>query len=55
MSLLTFEEGIFEVKAAAGGANLGGEDFDKRLVNHVVKSSSTRTRRLSSHYVCTFN
>jgi L1 cell adhesion molecule like protein len=34
VSLLTIEEGIFEVKATAGDTHLGGEDFDSRLVNH---------------------
>ena len=34
VSLLTIEEGIFEVKATAGDTHLGGEDFDTRLVNH---------------------
>jgi len=33
VSLLTIEEGIFEVKATAGDTHLGGEDFDSRLVN----------------------
>eukprot|EP00253_Pinus_taeda_P025759 PITA_25759 len=32
VSLLTIEEGIFEVKAAVGDTHLGGEDFDNRLV-----------------------
>jgi L1 cell adhesion molecule like protein len=32
VSLLTIEEGIFEVKAPAGDTHLGGEDFDQRLV-----------------------
>jgi heat shock protein 1/8 len=36
VSLLTIEEGIFEVKATAGDTHLGGEDFDTRLVNHFV-------------------
>jgi heat shock protein 1/8 len=36
VSLLTIEEGIFEVKATAGDTHLGGEDFDSRLVNHFV-------------------
>ncbi|XVE71663.1 hypothetical protein DITRI_Ditri10aG0169500 [Diplodiscus trichospermus] len=36
VSLLTIEEGIFEVKATAGDTHLGGEDFDDRLVNHFV-------------------
>jgi molecular chaperone DnaK (HSP70) len=30
VSLLTIEEGIFEVKATAGDTHLGGEDFDNR-------------------------
>merc|ERR1711897_15530 len=32
VSLLTIEEGVFEVKATAGDTHLGGEDFDQRLV-----------------------
>merc|ERR1712017_18861 len=34
VSLLTIEDGIFEVKATAGDTHLGGEDFDNRLVKH---------------------
>merc|ERR1711968_127440 len=34
VSLLTIDDGIFEVKATAGDTHLGGEDFDNRLVNH---------------------
>ncbi|WOL01975.1 heat shock cognate 70 kDa protein 2-like [Canna indica] len=37
VSLLTIEEGIFEVKATAGDTHLGGEDFDNRMVNHFVQ------------------
>ncbi|KAG9390979.1 Heat shock protein 70 family [Carpediemonas membranifera] len=36
VSLLTIDEGIFEVKATAGDTHLGGEDFDSRMVNHFV-------------------
>jgi len=32
VSLLSIEEGIFEVKATAGDTHLGGEDFDNKLV-----------------------
>merc|ERR1712176_1360177 len=32
VSLLTIDEGIFEVKATAGDTHLGGEDFDNKLV-----------------------
>ncbi|XP_005951997.1 heat shock cognate 71 kDa protein [Haplochromis burtoni] len=34
VSILTIEDGIFEVKATAGDTHLGGEDFDNRMVNH---------------------
>mgnify|MGYP003961621165 FL=1 len=34
VSILTIEEGIFEVKATAGDTHLGGEDFDNRMVDH---------------------
>lgn len=37
VSLLTIEDGIFEVKATAGDTHLGGEDFDNRLVDHFVQ------------------
>lgn len=33
VSLLTIEDGIFEVKATAGDTHLGGEDFDNRVVD----------------------
>lgn len=36
VSLLTIDEGIFEVKSTAGDTHLGGEDFDNRMVNHFV-------------------
>lgn len=36
VSLLSIDEGIFEVKSTAGDTHLGGEDFDHRLVNHFV-------------------
>ena len=42
VSLLTIEEGIFEVKATAGDTHLGGEDFDNRLVNFFVQVSALR-------------
>jgi len=33
VSLLTIDEGVFEVKATAGDTHLGGEDFDNRLID----------------------
>src|SRR3989338_2872381 len=36
VSLLSVDDGVFEVKATAGDTHLGGEDFDNRLVDHFV-------------------
>merc|ERR1712021_21419 len=36
VSLLTIEEGIFQVKATAGDTHLGGEDFDNRMVDYFL-------------------
>merc|ERR1712066_148101 len=36
VSLLSIDEGIFEVLATAGDTHLGGEDFDNRMVEHFV-------------------
>jgi L1 cell adhesion molecule like protein len=44
VSLLTIEEGIFEVKATAGDTHLGGEDFDNRLVNHFVREFKRKNK-----------
>ena len=37
VSLLTIDNGVFEVVATAGDTHLGGEDFDQRLAEHFVK------------------
>jgi endoplasmic reticulum chaperone BiP len=37
VSLLSIEDGVFEVLATAGDTHLGGEDFDQRIVDHFVK------------------
>lgn len=42
VSLLTIEEGIFEVRSTAGDTHLGGEDFDNRLVNHFTQVQHLR-------------
>ncbi|CAG7853789.1 Heat shock protein HSS1 [Serendipita indica DSM 11827] len=50
VSLLTIEEGIFEVKATAGDTHLGGEDFDNRLVNFFVQEFKRKHKKdLSSN------
>jgi len=45
VSLLTIEEGIFEVKATAGDTHLGGEDFDNRMVDHFLQDFKRRHRK----------
>ena len=47
VSLLTIEEGIFEVKSTAGDTHLGGEDFDNRLVNHFVSEFKRKNKSKS--------
>ncbi|KAJ3104047.1 70-kilodalton heat shock protein [Phlyctochytrium planicorne] len=50
VSLLTIEDGIFEVKATAGDTHLGGEDFDNRLVSHFVNEFKRKHKKdLSSN------
>jgi heat shock protein 1/8 len=45
VSLLTIDEGIFEVKSTAGDTHLGGEDFDNRLVNHFVQEFKRKYKK----------
>jgi len=45
VSILTIEEGIFEVKSTAGDTHLGGEDFDNRLVNHFVEEFKRKNKK----------
>lgn len=45
VSILTIEDGIFEVKSTAGDTHLGGEDFDNRMVNHFVEEFKRKHKR----------
>merc|ERR1712004_210737 len=45
VSILTIEDGIFEVKSTAGDTHLGGEDFDNRLVNHFIQEFKRKHRK----------
>ncbi|MFN2526516.1 MAG: molecular chaperone DnaK [Actinomycetota bacterium] len=38
VSLLELGEGVFEVKATSGNTNLGGDDWDQRVIDHLVKT-----------------
>jgi len=44
VSILTIEDGIFEVKATAGDTHLGGEDFDNRIVDFCVQDFKRKNR-----------
>jgi len=46
VSILTIDDGIFEVKATSGDTHLGGEDFDNRLVDHCVADFKRKNRGL---------
>ena len=37
VSVLSIDNGVFEVLATAGDTHLGGEDFDQRVTDHLVK------------------
>jgi len=45
VSILTIEEGIFEVKSTAGDTHLGGEDFDNRMVDHFVNEFKRKHKK----------
>merc|ERR1712159_831335 len=44
VSVLTIEDGIFEVKATAGDTHLGGEDFDNRIVDFCMQDFKRKNR-----------
>jgi len=45
VSILTIEDGIFEVKSTAGDTHLGGEDFDNRMVNHFIQEFKRKYKK----------
>merc|ERR1712050_107132 len=45
VSILSIDDGIFEVKSTHGDTHLGGEDFDNRLVNHFVKEFKRKNKK----------
>jgi molecular chaperone DnaK len=38
VSLLELGDGVFEVKSTSGNTNLGGDDWDQRIIDHLVKT-----------------
>lgn len=45
VSILSIDEGIFEVKATAGNGHLGGEDFDNRMVEHFCREFKRKHKK----------
>lgn len=45
VSILTIEEGIFEVKSTSGDTHLGGEDFDNRMVNYFINEFKRKHKK----------
>ena len=45
VTVMTIEEGIFEVKATAGDTHLGGEDFDRRMMEYFIKDFKRKHKK----------
>ena len=45
VSVLSIDDGIFEVKATAGDTHLGGEDFDNRMVDFFSQEFKRKNRK----------
>ena len=48
VSLLSIDDGVFEVLATAGDTHLGGEDFDNRVMEYLIKQRRRHPLILSS-------
>ena len=44
VSILTLDEGVFEVKAVGGDGHLGGEDFDNRMVEYFCEEFKKKNK-----------
>ena len=42
VTILSIEDGIFEVKSTSGDTHLGGEDFDNRMIVHCADEFQKR-------------
>ena len=52
VSIVTIEDGIFEVKSTSGDTHLGGEDFDSRMVDHFMKEFQRKHKKNMSSNPC---
>ena len=44
ISILTVEEGMFEVKATGGDTHLGGEDFDNKMLEYCISEFNRKEK-----------
>ena len=44
VTMLVIDDGVFEVKSTAGDTHLGGEDFDRRLVEHCIQEFKRKNK-----------
>ena len=45
ISLISIDDGIFEVKATGGCTRLGGQDFDSRMIDHFVEEFKKKFKK----------
>ena len=45
VSLITMEDGVFDVKATGGDARLGGQDLDNRMVDYFIEEFKKKYRK----------
>merc|ERR1719445_3016043 len=45
VSMLTLDEGVFEVLATHGDTHLGGQDFDQRVVSYLIKTFKKKHKK----------
>ena len=45
VTIMSIEDGIFEVKSTAGDTHLGGEDFDRRLMEHFMQDFKKKHKK----------
>jgi len=45
VSILTIDDGVFEVLATNGDTHLGGEDFDQRIMEHFLQLIKKKTKK----------
>ena len=44
VTLLNLDDGVFEVKATAGDTHLGGEDFDRRIIEYCIEDFKKKNK-----------